>query len=763
MDDQSDGVVPEVEPASPRKFNLQKSAPGILAGRSAGAFVRDASGALARNASSRAVGPFQGSGHLDMEYPRSAGEQEKQRPSHNFNVMMAGYGFTMSQVTYDPSSELHSVLMERKGLRGFCCRICSRTIFQWLCTSVIILNLVIITLAAEDQVKLLQSPGHADALARLGWLGEVDTVCQVYFILEITIRTLGCPRQPWKDYWLVFDGVIVLLSILDTWIVGPLSGSDGGSDSPVLLLRALRIIRAFRTVRLLRFVRSLRVLAEAMADAVRSVLCIILVFAIFSVACAVVFTFVLGTLPPLSKEQLGLWGAEDDESDVSISDMFSSVGASTLTLNVMVLHGFHWGTRLMVPLLFSGSSQHVVGGLALLVYLIFSMTFLLKVMSGNFIGSIIEAYASVDAAIRRQWIAEGHDSLEKFRSVCDASGEGLLSWDMLHSVMLGHPELKTNLNISEEQLFDLFRSIDVSAEDLVDIDEFIMGILKKTRLTPKIDMLSMDLQQQKTNTRLRLLRESYARDIASVMAAVERICKGYNGLFDSLKQLSKDVAQGFFQVSLLQPPPHSPEFGGAAAAATDEGAEVQAAPAVPSSGSNAPAEKAVHARSPKEEVMHELDSSYDFQRRLLAVEAALRSAELGASGGGGGDGDGDADSAFWRGLLCEEVLPWLRWQLAMLPSPAPTQAGASKEAQLQDTAAPEEARLEETVATEEAQLEVHAPMGKADGPSAAAEKDRTATPRRPLGSGLALSTLKTIDAASPWSHAKRGTSTRTQL
>jgi len=161
--------------------------------------------------------------------------------------------------------------------------------------------------------------------------------------------------------------------------------------------------------------------------------------------------------------------------------------------------------------------------------------------------------------------------------------------------------------------------------------------------------------------------------------------------------------------------------------------------------------------------MHELDSSYDFQRRLLAVEAALRSAELGASGGSGGDGDGDADSAFWRGLLCEEVLPWLRWQLAMLPTPAPTQAGASKEAQLQDTAAPEEAELEETVATEEAQLEVHAPMGKADGPSAAAEKDRMATPRRRLGSGLALSTLKTIDAASPWSHAKRGTSTRTQL
>lgn len=760
MDDQSDGVVPGVEPASPRKFNLQKSASGILAGRSAGAFVRDSSGALARNASSSAVGLLQGTGHLDMEYPRSAGEQEKQRPSHNFNIMMAGYGFTQSQVTYDPSSELHSV---RKGLRGFCCRLCSRTIFQWLCTSVIILNLVMITLAAEDQVKLLQSPGDADALARLGWIGEVYTVCQLYFILEIIIRTLGCLRQPWKDYWLVFDGLIVLLSILDTWIVGALSGSDGGRESPLVLLRAFRITRAFRTVRLLRFVRSLRVLAEAMADGVRSVLCIILVFAIFNVACAVVFTFVLGTLPPLSKEQLVLGGAEDDESDVSISDMFSSVGTSTLTLNVMVLQGFHWGTRLMVPLLFSGSSQHVVGGLALLVYLIFSMMFLLKLMSGNFIGSIVAAYASVDAATRREWVAHGHDSLEKFRSVCDASGEGLLSWGMLRSVMLEHPELKTNLNISEEQLFDLFRSINVSAEDLVGIDEFLMGILKKTRLTPKIDMLSMDLQQQKTNTRLRLLRESYARDIHSVMAAVERICKGYNGLFDSLKQLSKDVAQGFFQVSLRQPPPH--EFD--AAAANVDAAEVQAAPAVPASGSTAPAEKAAHDRSPKEEVMHELDSSYDFQRRLLAVEAALRSAELGASGGGGGvgdgDGDGDADSAVWRGLLCEEVLPWLRWQLAMLPTPAPTQAAASKEAQLEDTTAPEEAQLEEAVATEEAQLEIHAPMGKAGGPSAAAEKDRRATPRRQLGSGLALSTLKAIDAASPWSHAKRGTSTRTQL
>lgn len=137
-------------------------------------------------------------------------------------------------------------------------------------------------------------------------LNEAPVVFQVmehffcfYFVLEWSIRfcAFRTTMFAFSDYWFIFDSLLVLLMIAETWVMtfvfyasGNASGLvDGMSNASVLkLVRMLRITRLARVARLLVVVPELMILIKGMAAAFRSVfftLCLLVgVIYIFGIA-----------------------------------------------------------------------------------------------------------------------------------------------------------------------------------------------------------------------------------------------------------------------------------------------------------------------------------------------------------------------------------------------------------------------------------------------------------------------------------------------
>lgn len=79
------------------------------------------------------------------------------------------------------------------------------------------------------------------------WIGVVDVVCSIIFILEMVTKhlTLGI-RNYWSNGWNIMDGILVILSVPSVVaIFVPIAATN---LSVLLILRILRVFRFFRLV-----------------------------------------------------------------------------------------------------------------------------------------------------------------------------------------------------------------------------------------------------------------------------------------------------------------------------------------------------------------------------------------------------------------------------------------------------------------------------------------------------------------------------------
>jgi len=129
----------------------------------------------------------------------------------------------------------------------------------------------------------------------------VENAFCVFFLLEWLIRLVALRRlrDGFLDSWFVFDGVLVVLMVIETWlmylILAFTDSTNGGSISDRLgnasvlkLMKLLRLSRMARMVRLLRAIPELMILIKGISVATRSVfftLCLLVVIIyIFGIA-----------------------------------------------------------------------------------------------------------------------------------------------------------------------------------------------------------------------------------------------------------------------------------------------------------------------------------------------------------------------------------------------------------------------------------------------------------------------------------------------
>lgn len=125
----------------------------------------------------------------------------------------------------------------------------------------------------------------------------LDSFFSLYFIVELVLRLFAFKRKRHctKDPWFLFDLLLVVLNVLETWVllvVLSFIGSAGQADvlrhtSLMRILRTIRVIRVARIYRLLVALPELLVLFKGMAYAARAVtatlgLLVVIVF-IFSI------------------------------------------------------------------------------------------------------------------------------------------------------------------------------------------------------------------------------------------------------------------------------------------------------------------------------------------------------------------------------------------------------------------------------------------------------------------------------------------------
>lgn len=141
---------------------------------------------------------------------------------------------------------------------------------------------------------------HADTLADASTLFVVvENLFCFYFFIEIVIRfaAFATKLRAFKDGWFIFDSLLILIMILETWAI-PLyvfiSGSSVLSISASLIrvVRIVKMLRLSRMARLLRAIPELVIIMKGIGFAARSVM----VFAALWTMILYIFAIVLKQL-----------------------------------------------------------------------------------------------------------------------------------------------------------------------------------------------------------------------------------------------------------------------------------------------------------------------------------------------------------------------------------------------------------------------------------------------------------------------------------
>lgn len=117
-----------------------------------------------------------------------------------------------------------------------------------------------------------------------------ENIFAVYFTGEVIIRLFSYKRSMdmVTDLWFVFDSVLVIFMVIETWIL-PIVGASGPL-AQLSVLRLLRLLRITRMAKLMRFFPELQIIVKGMLAAVRSVICTGFLLLLVLYVWAILFT-----------------------------------------------------------------------------------------------------------------------------------------------------------------------------------------------------------------------------------------------------------------------------------------------------------------------------------------------------------------------------------------------------------------------------------------------------------------------------------------
>lgn len=423
--------------------------------------------------------------------------------------------------------------VERKGIHGACHRIANNVVFVGVFVVLIAVNICLITIESQILANRVLDKGYAAGF-NISTARTVDYVFTALFVTEVTIRVLGSAEAAWKDSWLTLDVALVFMACLDAALF-PLTSPAVETLSSPKVFRVLRALRAVRVVRLIRFVRPLRVLTEALGEALKAVFWIVLLFICWAYCYSILLCI--------------MWAPEHPKIR-GPHLLFPSVAHGMLVLMQVTLRGTDWGPELVHLALWPDSSEApsvVGGGLAMLAFVIVTMIFNINVARGIFVSTFFHAAKRDQAIIDSVMLSEENKALNTLKGIfiaADTNRDQKLSWNEFNDHIRQNVKVWKKLNVSVLQAQGVFRRLPYDAQHRVDLDEFLIGLIK-VNLSGRhsSDLLTMEYQQQKLLRGLRELAEVFNAGAHSVKQALFEVEHRLRSVAACATSISQEVCE----------------------------------------------------------------------------------------------------------------------------------------------------------------------------------------------------------------------------
>jgi len=223
--------------------------------------------------------------------------------------------------------------LEREKLNNTCFgKIAASKKFEYTTLSIIVLNALFIGYDADFSA----TNGKPQDLYKCGDFPPsacyqfifMENLFAVYFTAEVIIRFFSYKRKCscLTDLWFLFDSVLVMFMVVETWIL-PVMGTSGAL-SQLSVLRLLRLLRITRMAKLMRFFPELQIIVKGMVAAVRSVICTAILLIMILYVWAIIFT------------------SEYHQGDISDDDVMGTANQLFGSMTKSMRHLFIMGTIL---------------------------------------------------------------------------------------------------------------------------------------------------------------------------------------------------------------------------------------------------------------------------------------------------------------------------------------------------------------------------------------------------------------------------------
>jgi len=402
--------------------------------------------------------------------------------------------------------------------RKRCARILESQKFELAIGITILFNIgVLIMQANESASEPVDCKDSADSScgSTVGYV-YINALLLAFYTAELALRMYTYRDVFFKTYWNNMDLAIVLTGIVD--LVIDVLHTSKVSRGLVGLLRFFRATRICRAFRLLAFIPELYRLIQLLSGALR---------ALFWGFILIVFMIIFWSLVTIEfvKPVVLEFGGED------CAENFNSIWHTAIYFFQILVVVDDWGAC-VVPLVLEKPWTIIFFGFAVITVQLFFMNLILS--------AIVDSAAAAreqdheHRALENERLAVAR--MEKWKMIyasMDVQVEGFVSREELVQSFDDEDEVREflqGLDITKQDLGDIFDLMDEDGSGLLPYDEFVNTFVKAQSQDARIYMMTVKLQ---TNHLLQAVREQakQIQDIrTTVRSSAERIAKDGFGL-----------------------------------------------------------------------------------------------------------------------------------------------------------------------------------------------------------------------------------------
>lgn len=368
--------------------------------------------------------------------------------------------------------------------------------FDMVIGACIVGNALVMALQIEYNGRKFDLSEFQDCVGQCGRLQIAEDFFEIMehifcgiFALELLVRLKceGCKYL--RDVSNLLDAMIVIVSVIDSWVLGPLGEDSMGNVAILRLMRLLRLAKVLRVVRVMKAFSSLRVLVGAVANSVGAL------------GWSMTLLFVLELIGAIFMAQVAIPFIEDESTDLELRQfMFTHFGTWTSAMLTifevtMAPGGFVRYRRLY-------EEVHAVFGVFFVVYVCVVTFAVVRVITALFLKATLAASASDEMILAQEHVRTHVEYVASLKLLClngcDDFRQGepvdracVVTRDVLQS-LLQEPHFKDwlkHVSLDAATIRRIYNILEQGSDGKVDFDEWADAVVQLARPSQHVETI----------------------------------------------------------------------------------------------------------------------------------------------------------------------------------------------------------------------------------------------------------------------------------